>query len=156
MVQLEFKSMSARPDQPHLHPIPLQPLTVLSRPDQRVFGAPYCHWEVTASSELAARCSLIASRIALSSRIVNTWGFDMDDVKAVIQQTIDGMGAPPEASAEAPKPEMKKVRRAAKKVARKVGPKKKAAKKAKKSAKKSAKKAPKAKAKKKKAKKAKR
>ena len=95
----------------------------------------------------------------------------MDDVKAVIQKTINGMGAPPEASAEAPGPEMgalpeapaeppemgnppeapaevpktemKKVRRAAKKVARKVGPKKKAGKKAKKSAKKSAKKAPK-------------
>ena len=30
----------------------------------------------------------------------------MDDVKAVIQQAIDGMGTPPQASAEAPKPEM--------------------------------------------------
>jgi type IV secretory pathway VirB10-like protein len=118
--------------------------------------------------------------------LFNTWGFDMGDVKAVIPQAIDAMGTPPEAlaeapkpemgtppevsaeapkpemstppeaPAEAPKPEMKKVRRAAKKVARKVGPKKKAGKKAKKSAKKSAKKAPEAKAKKKKAKKAKR
>ena len=67
----------------------------------------------------------------------------MDDVKAAIEQVTDAMGNPPEASAEVPKPEMKKVRRAAKKVARKVEPKKKAGKKAKKSAKKSAKKAPK-------------
>jgi hypothetical protein len=114
------------------------------------------------------------------SRIVNTWGFDMDDVKAVIEQATDAamgtppeapaeapksemgsppetpkpeMGTPPEAPAEPPKPEMKKVRPAAKK----VGPKNKVGKKAKTSAKKSAKKAPKkAKAKKKKAKKAKR
>ena len=61
----------------------------------------------------------------------------MDDVKAVIPQAIDAMGTPPEAPAEAPKPEMgtapeapveapkpemKKVRRAAKRVARKVRP----------------------------------
>src|SRR6516162_9218056 len=81
--------------------------------------------------------------------LFNTWGFDMDDVKAIIPQAIDEMGTPleapaearkpeigppPEAPAEAPKPEMeapkpemeapkperKKVRRAAKKVARKV------------------------------------
>ena len=79
------------------------------------------------------------------------WGFDMDDVKAVIEQATDAMGTPPEAPAEAPKPEMKKVRQAAKKVASKVGPTKKVGKKAKKSAKKSAKKEPKkAKAKKKK------
>ena len=98
---------------------------------------------------------------------------DMDDVKAVIEPATDAamstppeapaeapkpeMGTPPEAPAEAPKPEMKKVRRAAKKVARRVRPKNKVGKKAKKSAKKSPKKAPKkAKAKKKKAKKAKR
>jgi hypothetical protein len=89
---------------------------------------------------------------------VNTWGFDMDDVKAVIEQATDAMGTPPEAPAEAPKPEVKKVGRAAKKVAKKVGPTKRAAaKKAKTPVKKSAKKAPKkAKAKKKKAKKAKR
>jgi hypothetical protein len=75
----------------------------------------------------------------------------MDDVEAVIEQATDAIGTPPEALAEAPKPEVKKVEKA------KVGPKKKASKKAKKSAKKSAKKAPKtAKAKKKKAKKAKR
>ena len=42
----------------------------------------------------------------------------MDDVKAVIEQTTDAMGTPPEAPAEEPKPEMKKVQRAAKKVAR--------------------------------------
>jgi len=81
------------------------------------------------------------------------WGFDMDDVKAVIEQATDAMGTPPEAPAEAPKPEMKKVRQAAKKVARNVGPKKKVGKKAKKSPEKAPKKA---KAKKKKAKKAKR
>ena len=92
--------------------------------------------------------------LALSTTL---WGFDMDDVKAVIEQATDAMGTPPEAPAEAPKPEIKKVRPAAKKVAKKVGPKKKVGKKAKKLAKKSAKKTPKkAKAKKKKAKKAKR
>src|SRR5262249_26379194 len=74
------------------------------------------------------------------SRIVNTWGFDMDDVKAVIEQAtnaaigtlpeaaakvlmpemgtppeapIPEIATPPEAPVEAPKPEMKKVRRAA-------------------------------------------
>ena len=85
---------------------------------------------------------------------VNTWGFEMDDVKAVIEQATDATGAPP----EAPKPEVKKVGQAAKKVAKKVGPTKRAAaKKAKTSVKKSAKKTPKkTKAKKKKAKKAKR
>src|SRR6516225_8771511 len=86
--------------------------------------------------------------------LFNTWGFDMDDVKTVIPQAIDEIGTPPEAPAEAPKPEigtppeapaeapkpemstppeapaeaqepeMKKVRRPVKKVARKVGPKK--------------------------------
>jgi len=65
----------------------------------------------------------------------------MDDVKAVIEQATDTMGAPPETPAKALKPEVKKVGQAAKKVARKVGPKKKVAKKAKKLAKKSAKKA---------------
>jgi hypothetical protein len=110
------------------------------------------------SKNSVKRCSLTQLRESLyRSRIVNTWGFDMDDVKAVIEQATDAIGTPPEAPAEAPKPEAKKVRRAAKKVARKVGPKKKVGKKAKTSAKKSAKKAPKkAKAKKKKAKKAKR
>jgi hypothetical protein len=83
---------------------------------------------------------------------VNTWGFDMDDVKAVIEQATDAVGTPP----EAPKPEVKKVGQAAKKAVRKVGPKK-VGKKAKTSAKKSAKKtSKKAKAMKKKAKKAKR
>ena len=42
----------------------------------------------------------------------------MDDVKTVIEQAIDGIGTPPEAPAEAPKPEVK-VGQAAKKVARK-------------------------------------
>src|SRR5215471_13574318 len=119
------------------------------------------------------RCSLMASRIALSFSHCQHLGVDMDDVEAVIEQATDAaMGTPPEAPAEAPKPEMgvpaeapaeapkperKKVRRAAKKVARKVRPKNKVGKKAKKSAKKSPKNAPKkAKAKKKKAKKAKR
>ena len=37
--------------------------------------------------------------------LFNTWGFDMDDVKAVIPQAIDEIGTPPEAPAEAPKPE---------------------------------------------------
>jgi hypothetical protein len=100
------------------------------------------------------RCSLTQLRESslYRYRIVNTWGFDMDDVKAVIEQATDAIGTPPEAPAEAPKP-VKKVGQAAKKVARKVGPKKKVRKKAKTSAKKSAKKAPKkAKAKKKKAK----
>ena len=110
---------------------------------------------------------LIDSGLAPTASRGSIW----DDVKAVIQQAIDGIGTPPEAPAEpkpemstppeapaeAPKPEMKKVRRATKKVARRVGPKSKVGKKAKKSAKKSPKKAPKkAKAKKKKAKKAKR
>src|SRR6516162_5019174 len=115
------------------------------------------------------RCSLMASRIALSFSHCQHLGVDMDDVKAVIEQATDAamgtppearaeapkpeMGTPPEAPAEAPKPEMKRVRRAAKK----VRPKNKVGKKAKKSAKKSPKKAPKkGKAKKKKAKKAKR
>src|SRR6516165_6599607 len=119
------------------------------------------------------RCSLMTSRIALSFSHCQHLGGDMDDVKAVIEQATDAamstppeapaeapkpeMGTPPEAPTEAPKPERKKVRRAAKKVARKVRPKNKVGKKAKKSAKKSPKKAPKkAKAKKKKAKKAKR
>src|SRR6516164_4578494 len=121
------------------------------------------------------RLSLLFDSFANRSIVLalfNTWGFDMDDVKAVIPQAIDEIGTPPEAPAEAPKPEMgtpleapaeaqepemKKVPRAAKKVARKVGPKNMVGKKAKKSAKKSPKKAPqKAKAKKKKAKKAKR
>ena len=108
------------------------------------------------SRRLIKRCSLTQLRESLyRSRIVNTWGFDMDDVKAVIEQATDAIGTP-EAPAEAPKPEVK-VGQAAKKVARKVWPKKKVGKKAKASAKKSAKKAPKrAKAKKKKAKKAKR
>ena len=126
----------------------------------------------TAHAGPPKRCSLTASRIALSFlALFNTRRFYMGDVKAVIPQAIDAMGTPPEgpaeapkpemgtppeAPAEAPKPEMKKVRQAAKKVARKIGPKKKVGKKAKKSAEKSAKKAPKAKAKKKKAKKAKR
>jgi hypothetical protein len=98
----------------------------------------------------------IASRItSLSFSHCQHLGFDMDDVKAVIEQATDAIGTPPEAPAEA-KP-VKKVGQAAKKVARKVGPKKKVGKKAKTSAKKSAKKAPKkAKAKKKKAKKARR
>src|SRR6201981_1563043 len=101
------------------------------------------------------RCSLTQLRESLyRSGICNTWGFDMDDVKAVIEQATDAMSTPPEAPAEVPKPAVKKVRRAAKKVARKVGPTKRAAaKKAKTSVKKSAKKAPKkAKAKTKKAK----
>ena len=119
------------------------------------------------------RCSLMASRIALSLSHCQHLGGDMDDVRAVIEQATDAamgtpseapaeapkpeMGTPPEAPAEEPKPEAKKVRQAAKTVARKVGPKKKVGKKAKKSAEKSAKKAPKkAKVKKKKAKKAKR
>ena len=112
----------------------------------------------TAHAGPPKRCSLTASRIALSFlALFNTLGFDMGVVKPVIPQAIDATGTPPEAPAEAPKPEMKKVRRAAKKVAGKVGPKNKVGKKDKKSAKKSAKKAPKkAKAKKKKAKKAKR
>ena len=94
------------------------------------------------SRQLIKRCSLTQLRESLyRSRIVNTWGFDMDDVKAVIEQATDAMGTPPEAPAEAPKPEVKKVRQAAKKVARKVGPKKKVGKKAKTSAKKSTKKA---------------
>ena len=38
----------------------------------------------------------------------------MDDVEDVIEQAADTMGTPPEAPAEAPKPEMKKVRKAAK------------------------------------------
>jgi hypothetical protein len=61
----------------------------------------------------------------------------MDDVKAVIEQATDAamgtppeapaeapkpeMGTPPEAPADAPKPEMKKVRRAAKKEGRQEG-----------------------------------
>ena len=119
------------------------------------------------------RCSLMASRIALSFSHCQHLGVDMDDVKAVIEQATDAamgtppeapaealkpeMGTPPEAPAEAPKPERKKFRRAAKKIARKVRPTNKVGKKAKKSAKKSPKKAPKkAKAKKKTAKKAKR
>ena len=70
------------------------------------------------------RCSLMASRIALSFSHCQHLGVDMDDVKADIEQATDAaMGTPPEAPAEVPKPEMKKVRRAAKKVARKVGPK---------------------------------
>jgi outer membrane biosynthesis protein TonB len=117
------------------------------------------------------------------SRIVNTWGFDMDDVKAVIEQATDAamgtppeapteapkseMGSPPEAPAETPKPEMgtppeapaeapKPEVKKVRRAAKKVGPKNKVGKKAKKSPKKSPKKAPKkAKAKKKKAKKAK-
>src|SRR6516165_231923 len=120
------------------------------------------------------RCSLMASRIALSFSHCQHLGVDMDDVKAVIEQATDAamgtppeapaealkpemgtppeapaeapkpeMGTPPEAPAEAPKPERKKVRRAAKKIARKVRPTNKVGKKAKKSAKKSPKKAPK-------------
>jgi len=51
-----------------------------------------------------------ASRISLyRSRIVNTWGFDMDDLEAVIEQATDAVGTPPEAPAEAPKLEVKKV-----------------------------------------------
>jgi len=84
------------------------------------------------SRQLIKRCSLTQLRESLyRSRIVNTWGFDMDDVKSVIEQATDAIGTP-EAPAEAPKPEVKKVRQAAKKVARKVGPKKKVGKKAKK------------------------
>jgi hypothetical protein len=40
----------------------------------------------------------------------------MDDVEAVIEQATDAIGTPPEAPAEAPKPEVKKVEKAAKKV----------------------------------------
>jgi len=43
------------------------------------------------------------------SRIVNTWRFDMDDVEAVIEQANDAIGTPPEAPAEAPEPEVKKM-----------------------------------------------
>ena len=53
------------------------------------------------------RCSLMASRIALSFSHCQHLGVDMDDVKAVIEQATDAaMGTPPEALAEAPKPEM--------------------------------------------------
>ena len=70
------------------------------------------------SQQLIKRCSLTQLRESLyRSRIVNTWGFDMDDVKAVIEQATDAIGTP-EAPAEAPKPEVK-VGQAAKKVARK-------------------------------------
>src|SRR6516162_6588957 len=63
------------------------------------------------------RCSLMASRIALSFSHCQHLGDDMDDVRAVIEQATDAaMGTPPEAPAEAPKPERKKVRRTAKKV----------------------------------------
>src|SRR5215472_4484976 len=53
------------------------------------------------------RCSLMASRIALSSSHFQHLGGDMDDVKAVIEQATDAaMGTLPEAPADAPKPEM--------------------------------------------------
>ena len=86
----------------------------------------------------------MASRIALSSSHCHHLGVDMDDVKAVIEQATDAamgtlpeappeapkpemgtpaeapkpeMGTPLEAPAEAPKPEMKKVRRACYRIA---------------------------------------
>ena len=138
---------------PSIYLLPIRPHISTSAP---ALGAD----EVGLDIRQCTRAHLLFGGFAKHSIVLalsTLWGFDMDDVKAVIEQANDAMGTPPEAPAEAPKPEMKKVRQAAKKVARKVGPKKKVGKKAKKSAKKSPEKAPKkAKAKKKKAKKAKR
>jgi hypothetical protein len=60
--------------------------------------------------------------MGVTAGALNTWRFDMDDVKAAIEQATDAMGTPPEAPAEAARPEVKKVGHAEKKIAPEPGP----------------------------------